>query len=298
MIINGKEHFVNQQINEEEYQLRLEKLTDKDVAVFEELGNVPIENVPIDAFVVILCIDGKATCKMEEREFHLEKNDMLFTHPNQFVQSAMVSYDFKCRGMIMSPSYFESIFMLSGNLWDTSIAIKENPLFHLNQQETDNFLLNFTLIKHKLATTELPHHEQIVKLMLQSLLYEFYDNISPLIINHMDKRSYTSAELLFKHFISLLSADSPHRHDVAYYADKLCITPKYLSSICKKQSQKTASEIINGMTINYIKQMLITSDKTIKQIASETGFDNLSFFGKYVKRELGMSPREFRQNGK
>lgn len=297
MIINGKENFAKEQISEEEYKLRLEGLTDKDVAVFEELGNVPIENVPIDAYVVIFCLDGKTSCKMEDKEYHIEKNDMLFTHPNQFVQSAMVSYDFKCRGMIMSPTYFESIFMLGGNLWNTSVAIKENPQFHLNQQEVDNFLLNFTLIKHKLATTELPHHAQIVKLMLQSLMFEFYDYISPLITNLMSDRSYTSAELIFKRFLSLVTNDAPHRHDVSYYADKLCITPKYLSSICKKQCQKTASEIINGLTVNYIKQMLRSSDKTIKQIASDTGFDNLSFFGKYVKRELGMSPREYRQKG-
>lgn len=84
------------------------------------------------------------------------------------------------------------------------------------------------------------------------------------------------------------------RHPVGYYADKLCITPKYLSSICKKQTGKTASDIIDEMTVNYIKQMLVSSEKSIKEIASETGFDNLSFFGKFVKRELGMSPRDYR----
>lgn len=97
--------------------------------------------------------------------------------------------------------------------------------------------------------------------------------------------------------MSIASAEAPRRRDVAYYAYKLCITPKYISAICKKQTGNTASDIINKITVWNISQMLRSSDKTIKEIASDTGFDNLSFFGKYVRRELGMSPRVYRANG-
>ncbi len=285
------------EITKEEYQLRLEKMTDKDIAVFYELGDLPVENVHAEAYVAILCLMGKASCTIEGVEYQIEKNDLMLAHPNQFIQNAMVSCDFKCRGLLMSAAYFENVFMLGGNIWQTSLMIREQPLLHLSEEEVEEFLLDFEVLKHKLSATHLPHHEQIVKLMLQSLVFEFYDRMSPMLQQQAPSGNYSSAEILFKRFLSLASAESPRRREVAYYADKLCITPKYLSAVCKKQTDKTASEIINGLTVNYIKNMLTSSDKTIKEIAGETGFDNLSFFGKYVKRELGMSPRDYRQKG-
>ncbi len=286
--------FSNNGVMNEEYRLRLEQLTDKDIAVFDELGNVPSENVHAEAYVAVLCLEGRASCTMEGVEYHVGKNDLILAHPNQFVQNAMVSCDFKCHGLLMSPTYFESVFLLGGNIWEAGFIIREQPLLHLDEQKVAEMLLDFDVLKRKLSATHLPHYKQIVKLMLQSFVFEFYDNLSPMLQQQALSRKYTSAEVIFKRFLSLVSAESPRRREVAYYANKLCITPKYLSSICKKQVDKTASELINQLTVNYIKNMLLSTDKTIKEIANETGFDNLSFFGKYVKRELGVSPREFR----
>ena len=92
----------------------------------------------------------------------------------------------------------------------------------------------------------------------------------------------------------MAGAETPRHRDVGYYASRLCITPKYLSVVCRKMVGKPASDILNGMTVEYIKTQLRSTDKTVKEIAAEAGFDNLSFFGKYVRRELGMSPRDYR----
>lgn len=285
-------------ISEENYKLRLEQLTEKDIAVFEELGDVPMKNVHAVAYINLLCIDGKASCKLEGKTLFVEKNDMIFATPNQFVENAMVSCDFKCRGILVSPDYFDSLFILGGNLWEASFIVRESPLFHLDERQAASFLSNVSLMKDKLAADDFPHHDQIVKHMLQSMIYEFYDLLSPMLYSNIKDYGYSSGEIIFKRFVSMVSAETPRRREVGYYADKLCITAKYLSTICKKESGKTASEIINGLTTNYISQMLRSSDKSIKEIASETGFDNLSFFGKYVRRELGASPREYRTSGK
>ncbi len=281
-------------ISAEECRLRMEGLTDKDIAVFDELGALPPDSVHAEAYVAILCLGGKASCTIEGTELHVEKNDMVMAHPNQFIQNAMVSCDFKCRGMIMSPTYFESIFIVGGSIWEAGVIIREHPLLHLDDREVEHFLFDLDILKHKLADTHLPHHEQILKLLLQSFVFEFYDNIAPMLNQQQPCGGHTSGEVLFKRFVSLVTAEAPRRREVGYYADKLCITPKYLSAICKKQAGKTASELINNVTLNYIRNMLASSDKSIKEIAADAGFDNLSFFGKYVRRELGVSPRDYR----
>ncbi len=281
-------------ITYEECRSRMEQLTDKDIAVFDELGDLPAENLHADAYVTILCLGGKASCTIEGTEYHVGKNDMIMAHPNQFIQNAMVSCDFKGCGILMSPNYFESIFIVGGNIWEAGLIIREHPLLHLQDHEVEHFLADHEFLKRKLADTHLPHHEQIIKLLLQSFVFEFYDNIAPMLDQQLPRNGRTSAEMLFKRFVSLVSAESPRRREVGFYADKLCITPKYLSAVCKKQAGKTASELINSVTLNYIRNMLTSSEKSIKEIAADAGFDNLSFFGKYVRRELGVSPRDYR----
>ena len=82
--------------------------------------------------------------------------------------------------------------------------------------------------------------------------------------------------------IQHLSGSQPSPYDKVY------------RPVACRYSRKTAAELINGITVNYISNMLTSSDKSVKEIATEDGFENLSFFGKYVRRELGMSPRQFR----
>lgn len=281
--------------SEEEMKAKMEALTEQDVAVFDEVGIVPIKNVQSDAYIVVLCLEGRGDVTIEGKKYDVRKNDMFICHPHQFIENAMMSYNFKFKGLLMSSRYFQSIFFLPGKMWKAGLDVRKIPVFHLEDKDVDGFLVNYEMLQYKLSRTDLPHHQQTIKLLLQSLVYEMYDVIAhKLQLKEDVNYGYSSGEILFGRFANLLSTELPHRHPVGYYADKLCITPKYLSAICKKQAGKTASDLINEMTVNYIKQMLTSSEKSIKEIAADTGFDNLSFFGKFVRRELGMSPREYR----
>lgn len=283
--------------SEEEFHRKLEELTSKDIAVFDEIGSLPIKNFHSDTYIVLVCLEGKGTCKMEGKTYEVGKHDLVIGHPDLFIEDAMVSLDFKCEGLVMSPSYFESIFFLGGNHWEAVMAIKKQPVIHLTEDEVNRSVFDFMIIRRKLEDTFLPHYEEMIRLMMHSLIYEFYDCLSPKLNMDVKEYNYSAPEILFKRFVQLMADESPCRHEVGYYADKLCVSRKYLTAVCKQQSGKTPSDLINDITVNYIKLMLRSSDKTIKEIAAETGFGNLSFFGKYVRRELGMSPREFRQKG-
>ena len=284
-----------QERSEGEMKAKMEALTEQDIAVFDEVGIAPIKNVQSDAHIVVLCLEGRGEVTIEGKNYDVRKNDMFICHPHQFIENVMMSYDFKFKGLLMSPRYFQSIFFLPGKLWKAGLDVRKIPVFHLEDKDVEGFLVNYEMLRYKLSRTDLPHHQQTIKLLLQSLVYEMYDVIAPKLQLKEDvSYGYSSGEILFGRFANLLSDENPHRHPVGFYADKLCITSKYLSSICKMQTGKTASDLIDEMTVNYIKQMLTSSEKSIKEIAAEAGFDNLSFFGKYVKRELGMSPRDYR----
>lgn len=79
------------------------------------------------------------------------------------------------------------------------------------------------------------------------------------------------------------------------YADSLCVTPKYLSTVCKQVTGKTALHWINEYVQVDIRHWLKNSDKTIKEIAGLLEFPNISFFGKYCRAHFGVSPTELRK---
>ncbi len=100
---------------------------------------------------------------------------------------------------------------------------------------------------------------------------------------------------IFRRFMLLLADNTNVNRSVKSYANDLCVSPKYLTSVCRKHSEYTASELIAASVISRIKQLLLYSDLSIKEVSKEMGFENLSFFGKYVKKHLGLSPNNYRK---
>ena len=100
--------------------------------------------------------------------------------------------------------------------------------------------------------------------------------------------------IIARDFIQMVNADNGSHRSVSYYADRLFYSPKYLCTIVRQVTGKTPIQIINEHAIKEIKQKLKNSDLSIKEIADYFDFSNPSFFGKYVKNHLGISPLQYR----
>jgi AraC-like DNA-binding protein len=95
--------------------------------------------------------------------------------------------------------------------------------------------------------------------------------------------------------MELLTSCKVKPRTVNWYANRLCVTPKYLSTVCKQVSGKTAFEWINEYVGVDIKHMLKNTNLSIKEITDELNFPNMSFFGKYCRNHFGISPSEYRK---
>jgi YesN/AraC family two-component response regulator len=84
--------------------------------------------------------------------------------------------------------------------------------------------------------------------------------------------------------------------EVRNYAEKLLVTPKYLSAVCKEKSGRTAMDWITESTVAHIKYYLLQTDLSVKEIAFKLDFPDVSFFCKYTKKHLGKTPLEYRQS--
>lgn len=246
----------------------------------------------VEAFVVIVCLKGQGTLYVNGVVYDIRPNDMLICAPNYILENVMMSMDFNCCGFILSPEYMSHMGVLIGHNWNMKMFVEKYPVFSLSKEEVKIFLQYFELLRSRLTGTPCKYHKELMDALLQAYMYDFCSTLERFI--KPSNLSYTSGSNLFRSFLDLLSSSYPKKRSVAYYADCLHVTAKYLSAVCKEESGKTASDWINRYVMKDVEYQLKRTRKSVKEIANELDFPSLSFFGKYVKRYLGVSPREYR----
>ena len=283
----------------------MEKVTDNEKIVYKDDRMIIIDNsnvtdtlntspIKSEWFVALLCIEGESTIYINNEMYSIHKNDFLLCHPQTIFEHKITNLDFKYCGFFLSPEYVKQISLISSNSWNAILFIENNPIIALDENESSLFLQYYNLIRSKFETESQHHLKQLIDMLLQAFIYEFHDSMEKRI--KIDPPQYNSADNLFISFLDILVNSYPKQRSVSYYAEKLFVTPKYLSAICKEISGETASDIITRYVKKDIENLLKQPNKTIKEIANELDFANLSFFGKYVKRIFGVSPKEYREN--
>ena len=109
------------------------------------------------------------------------------------------------------------------------------------------------------------------------------------------RQSQSREQRLFTDFIQLVSEFAPEHHTIDFYASHLCLTPRYMSTIVRQVSGKSAKQWIDAALVTRIKIELKHTDKSVANICDDFNFPNPSFLTKFFKRMTGMTPKEFRQ---
>ena len=264
------------------------------IYLFDELYSVERpEYVRLDGIVVILCVEGELTLSIDHKVFAAHRNDIIIGVPEAVVGKAEASPDFKFRGIFMSLEYAFRMLPVSGRSWNFKIFFDKNPTISLSEGAVGTFNLYYWLLKTKLADKQNPYRANIVDALMQAFVFEFRSMFERFV--RLNPRQLSSAENIFGDFLDILSSAHPKPRNVAYYADRLCITPKYLSVVCKKVGGKNASKIIDAYVVKDIETLLKSSRRSVKEISNELAFPNTSFFGRYVKKNTGCTPNELRR---
>ena len=264
------------------------------IYLFDELYSVERpEYVRLDGIVVILCVEGELTLSIDHKVFAAHRNDIIIGVPEAVVGKAEASPDFKFRGIFMSLEYAFRMLPVSVRSWNFKIFFDKNPKISLSEGAVGTFNLYYWLLKTKLADKQNPYRANIVDALMQAFVFEFRSMFER--FARLNPRQLSSAENIFGDFLDILSSAHPKPRNVAYYADRLCITPKYLSVVCKKVGGKNASKIIDAYVVKDIETLLKSSRRSVKEISNELAFPNTSFFGRYVKKNTGCTPNELRR---
>lgn len=244
----------------------------------------------IDMTMAIIYEQGSADLKINMRDYHIEAPAVLLVLNDQIYQSAGHSEDLRSKVILMSRSFSDSLFANSGEILPLKSSIMKNPVMKIENEE-NVFGQFFQLLQNIAASPRQEFKIESARHLTLSMFYG-YSHLKHE-VNEV-KSTNSRQEEIFTKFTELLERHHKKEREIAFYADKMCMTSKHLSQVIKDYTGKTALGIIEEYVISEAKSMLLSTTMSIQQISDELKFPSQSVFGKYFKRVAGISPSEYR----
>lgn len=255
---------------------------------------IPQSSTRLNFILMAMCKKGKAQYSIDTRQQVVKPGDLLFVSERHVVDNYEASPDFECLCIMLTTEYYHGFVQDVKNVSSLLLFSMNNPVVPLTNKEIQVFTNYFETIREKMADTSHHYRSPLIKALLLAMFYDMSNVIYR--VERQGNRKHTRAEAIFAHFIRLLEENFRTQHRVSWYAEQLCITPKYLSEIVKKISLRTPNEWIDSYVILEARVLLKNTTKSIKEITDELNFPNQSFLGKYFKEHVGVSPSEYRKS--
>jgi AraC-like DNA-binding protein len=268
-------------------------LPDK-IAMFNSFKEFGLENyVKVQAAVLLLVRKGSVQVELDLKTYNLEAGSLFIVFPDQVLKAKKASEDFDPVCIACSKNMIEELIIRFDDNTRLILKSRENPLQKLEKVEFERLNTSFEFLKKKFETTETnPCRLQVLKNHLIALLYECIGVINEPLNVEVSK---TRGQVLFSQFIDLVVEKHREQHSVKYYADELGITPKYLSAVAEEQTGKNAKRWIDEHIALDAKVLLRSSSRDIQKVSKILNFPDVSFFGKFFKRLVGVSPKAYRK---
>lgn len=252
------------------------------------------EHVLIDFGAIIICRRGTATLRVDFKEWQLLAGSVITLFPNDMVFLTCASGDFQV----------EMLRFDQAMLREASLQL-EHTVYHILRKDRCKRDVSFvreiidgmfSLLRVYFRQEACACLDQLVLYQLKTFFLGYYDWTSRHSEETAEDKNSRRTNELFGQFMESLEKNYKQSRDVAYYADLIHITSKYLNTIVRRMTPCTPKEIIDHYVILQLKLLLRTSDKSIKQISWEYHFSDASFFCRYFKTHTGTTPQLFRKS--
>lgn len=273
---------------------------DEDILIID---NIRLLNKPESIFVkmnvVACCKKGRIEAKTQDGTITVCENELFICRPNQIIEQIMISPDLECGLIFITNNGLRNILGQYMQLWTKTVIVNKLNKIKLTEGDMEYYYHFYTLMNMSVNAKDdaiknwAPYRQDIVQQLVKFGLLGLCNALATDCENNLPEKA--NADNAFSRFMDLLQNTEIKHQTVDYYADQLCITPKYLTVLCKKYSDKTAQEWIREYTLTDILYYLKNTSLSIKEVSVRVGFPNTSFFGKYVKEYLGMTPKQLRE---
>lgn len=269
--------------------------TDYDFGIFMQAGKLSkglacelLNRILEKNLVFIIGRKGIIKITINEREYVLTPSSLVTLLPHQHIEYAYESEDSECYLLFFIRGFIgEYPFILKSYTFE---KITTMPLLQLEEKEYDTVLNFYQTIVVQYGRTDHPSRMEIVK----AAIFMFIAEANYIYSNQEVSLSFTREEHIVDHFFKLLFLYHRQERSTVFYADKMCLTSKYLSKILKNVTGKSLYSWISEFTVEAAKKLLKSTTMTSAQISEELNFPNPSFFTRYFKKHTGMTPLQFK----
>lgn len=252
----------------------------------------------IDGFVAAYCRQGHFKCTINLKEYEIHDGMLVVNIPNNIIQLEPIESGdelVELTIMAVSPKYMNTLSSDLDKIFIDALNILKSPIMEMGPKEVDIALQYFKLFDN-VINTDSEYRNDSVRYLFTSIFYLIGGMLMKRlrIEEENDAQISTRHKSVFESFIELVEKYHNKERSVRFYADKLCISPKYLSQIIKNMSGLSAPEVINKYVILEAQHLLRHTDLSIKEISDQLNFPTTSYFYKYFKTHTGYTPNSYR----
>ncbi|MBO7051914.1 MAG: AraC family transcriptional regulator [Prevotella sp.] len=269
----------------------------EDIAVIGSLRSLPTLEEPRRMSLCLflgICTEGIVTLNVNGKKRVVSSDSVMVVTEESVVDNLRYSDDFNGFGIFISykmlhevlqnVTYMSSLFLLSHN----------HPVFEVKKEDIATARRYFNAIEARILAPQHRYRKEVVRLLILALLYDFNNVFENVINNPRKEEKQSRGEHIFVEFVQLVEKNFRQQRQVQWYAKEMNITPKYLSEVISSVSRRTPNEWIDKFVTTEMRNLLRHTNKKMFEIAEELNFPSQSFFGKFFKENVGVSPSEYR----
>lgn len=249
--------------------------------------------IQLDMNVCFLCTSGQIDLEIDLNMYTLHEGDAAMILTGSFLRVIRIKDSARIAFIAINSDFLKYVGNVKTVIEHVN-KVKRMPVSHMEPDMMEESLMIYNEIKKKLSNPDYRFKEEVAKSYIQIMLCNFFDRFVLKNETTEEQAPKSRKEELFKNFIKLVKDNYLNHRSITFYADKLCVSPKYLSSVVHKVSEKYATDWINQYVILEAKSMLRMEDTNIKDVSNHLNFANQSFFAKFFKKHTGYTPKEYK----
>lgn len=254
-----------------------------------------------DGLLMLYCIRGSVRISVNLNEYDISDNHLIITTPGKILKVTDVpeqdTSNLRYLLIAMSSDFASGLRLDLKSLLNDGVALMETPVLRLEEDKI-KLMSQYLSLMAEVIRMKGEYQEDALRSLVASMLCVVAGVWSERLeeVRNTTSQTTSRSRMIFDQFIKLVSEYHTKYRNVGFYADKLCLTPKYLSKLIKTASGRSAPEWIDAYVILEAKNLLKYSDITIKEIVYRLNFPNQSVFYKFFKARTGMTPSDYRNS--
>lgn len=276
-----------------ENYMRMERTGNVDIVFSSDFGMLTSLRLK-NHCVHMVCLAGEGSFVFDDRCYHFRRNDLVVVSHLELVGNLAPHPDLKVELVSGNYRYLQSLLPANSYSIGGSISLYANPVIPLSECNCQRLLGDMHRIRERLADTDFKFYNEIMGSLCLTMIYDIFEFHS---VVFGAKPSTDRSAYVVRQLMSVLSSGICCRErEVSFYARRLNVSVKYLSNTVRRMTGGSVTSYIDRFAVPILKRNLDDERLSLTQIAEVMNFSSLSYFSRYCKKHLGMSPSEYRRS--